>query len=256
MLRAHLLGAVLGRLLEPVVVVDQAVADLPLVDRVEDEAVLLVLLHVVGNHGAQPCLGLGIAEFQSHRGDEGLERCVGRSHTDLAPVLGGGEVHDARGHGGLRHRLAVVGDHPRPAGDAGPRAVGGPVRRGHGRGHAGRQRREEAGVRNRAEGAGVLGEEDIGGRAVALLHQLSGEFGGRPVADLGVDARGLLEGLDQWSDQGLAAARVDHQGGRPGAGGRGAGRSTARTRGEQRQQHREGNGDEGTSGHARTPREG
>ena len=62
-----------------------------------------------------------------------------------------------------------------------------------------------------AEGAGVLAEEHVGGRVVALLEDLGRHLGGVAVADVDVEPRLLLELLDQRSDQVLVAAGVDHE---------------------------------------------
>jgi hypothetical protein len=72
-LGAHGLGANLLGLLEPVVVIDQAQRHLAGVDRVEDEPVLLVGLHVIGDQSSQPFLGALLSLGQAHRRHEGLE---------------------------------------------------------------------------------------------------------------------------------------------------------------------------------------
>ena len=75
----------------------------------------------------------------------------------------------------------------------------------------GGQLREQPLCLDGSERARVLGEEDVGGRVVALLGDRRGELGAVAVADLDVDAGLLLEPLEQRCDELLLAARVDRQ---------------------------------------------
>src|SRR5690606_35613569 len=70
----------------------------------------------------------------------------------------------------------------------------------------------QARLRHRAQGAGVLGVEDVGRRALALLEDLRGHLGGVAVPPLALDPRLLLEPFQQRPHQLLAAPAVDGDG--------------------------------------------
>ena len=100
------------------------------------------------------------------------------------------------------------------------------------------QRGEPAEAVEVADGAGALGQEDVGRRAVALGLDLEGEVGGRAVADGDVDAGLLGELLEDRLDEGELAAGVDRElvavaaaAGRGGEGERDAARPEARRAG-------------------------
>ena len=69
---------------------------------------------------------------------------------------------------------------------------------------------EEVGVLDLRHGGGVLGEEDVRGRGVALLDELGGELEVLAVAQLDVDAGLLGERRRQLLDQLLVLGVVDH----------------------------------------------
>ena len=208
-LRPHRVGADLGGLLVPVVVVDQAELRLAGVDGIDDQAVLLIGLHVVRDEGLEPGLRRLVTLRLAHRRDEGLERGVRRGDGDLALPRRVRQVEHRLRHLVGGHLLGVVDDDTGATAHAGPGAVGGDVgRRDVGRDALGQRGQQPLG-RDGAQGAGVLGEEDLGGGGVALLEQLRRELGA--VAEPGLDRdAGLLGELgEQRRHQLLAAAGVD-----------------------------------------------
>ena len=111
----------------------------------------------------------------------------------------------------LRERVGVVRDHARAARGADPVAVRIAEARGHAVERCLRQLREQPFALDGAERARVLREEDVGGRVVALLGDRRRELGAVAVAHLDVDARLLLEALEERLDELLLAARVDDE---------------------------------------------
>ena len=147
----------------------------------------------------------------AHRGDERLEAAVRRRPAEPALPVRVGEVEDRRRQVGLGQVAGVVGDDASPTADARPRAVRRPVAGiDEGEDVIGELRQPVLG-RERPEGAGVLGEEDVGGAVVALLEDRRGELGGAAVADLDVDPALLLEAGEDRADELLAAAAVDDE---------------------------------------------
>ena len=190
-----------------VVVVDQADIQLAVVYGLHLRRVFWVLAHLVGDHVAQPLLGGVLAVDLAHGGDEGLEGAVGGRPADAAAPLGLGELEDRAGRVG--DALGGDDEDAGAARGADPLAVGvaefgvDPVEQVAG------QRGEGVGVGQRAERAGVLRVEDVGGAAVALFEDCDGHLGGAGVADVDLDSGFGLEALDQRADQALAAPGVD-----------------------------------------------
>ena len=70
---------------------------------------------------------------------------------------------------------------------------------------------EEAGLFHRGHGGGVLGQEDVGGRGVALGDQLIAQFGVAALAVGHLDAGFLGEGVDPFLGQRLVLGVVDEE---------------------------------------------
>ena len=68
---------------------------------------------------------------------------------------------------------------------------------------------EQAFLGDRPERACVLGEEDVGGRVLALLGDGRGELGAVAVADVELDAGLLLELLEEILDETLLPPGID-----------------------------------------------
>ncbi len=116
-------------------------------------------------------------------------------------------------------RPGVVDHDAGPAADADPVAVVRAEARVHELERRVGQGRETALRGDGPEGTGVLGEEHVGGRCIALLEDGRGEVRRPGVVHLDVDAGLGLEALDDRADEFLAAAGVDRQ--RAGWGGAG-----------------------------------
>ena len=150
-----------------------------------------------------------VADVQPHRGHEGLERGVRRRDPDLPLPLRIGQAEDRVRHLVLGQLVGVVDDHAGPAGRADPAAVVVAEALVDRLEHVVRQLREL--LVDRAERARVLREEDVGGRVVALLRDRRRELGAVAVADLDLDARLLLEPLEERLDELLLAAGIDDE---------------------------------------------
>ena len=204
--------------------IDQAQLCLAGVHGVEDEGVLLVGLHIVGDHALEPLPGHLVSLGDPHRGDEGLEGRIGRCDGDLSLPLGIREIKDRLRHVSRRHLLSVVGDHTCASGDASPVTVGRAVVLRHRRLHRRRQRREEPRGIDSAERAGILSEEHLSGAGIALFEELGGQLSGIAVPRLDGDAGLLRELGEEGPDELLGPAGVNGEGavcrvGAPAAGG-------------------------------------
>jgi hypothetical protein len=129
----------------------------------------------------------------------------------LAGVLGRGQVEHRVGKLGRVDHLGVVDQRAHATRQADPAAVGGGVALGHALDDLVGQGAQPAGRVEVADRAGALGDEDVSGRAVALLVDEERQVGRVAVADVDAHARLLREVLEEGSDQVLGPAAVDHQ---------------------------------------------
>ena len=120
-----------------------------------------------------------------------------------------GEVEDRVGQLGLLDQVGVVDQHRRAGGEAGPQAARRPVLLRDRSERLVVQRREEAGALHARHGRGVLGEEHVGRRCVALLQELGRQLGVAAVAQLDLDAGLLRERRRQLFEQLLVLGVVD-----------------------------------------------
>ena len=156
--------------------------------------------------------------------------------------------------------VAVVDEGPDTARHADPAAVGGAEVLVDEVEHLLVELGEDAQVVEVAERARALGDEHVGGGALALLLDEQGEVGGVEVPDVDLDAVGLGEGVQQGLDEVLRAAGVDREDlvarrgrgrGAVLAGGRGVtGRRAAAARGEADEDEGRRGGREGAGGAA------
>ena len=141
-----------------------------------------------------------------------MEGAVGGRPADAPLPPGIGEVEKGGGQIAFSKAGGGVDQDAGAPGDADPGAGGGaefgvdPLEEIVGEGN------EDADLFQSAEGAGILGKEEIGGAAVALLQDGDGEFGGLAVADAQVDAGVGFKLLEDRLHQCLAAPRINGQG--------------------------------------------
>ena len=108
---------------------------------------------------------------------------------------GEAEIHDRGGQLVGGQQRAVVDEHGRAGGDAGPVALGGPELRGDLLQRRGLERGEQPAVRDQRHRRRVLGDEDVGGRGRALGDDLVGELAVVAVAHHHANARARGEVL-------------------------------------------------------------
>ena len=199
-----------GLIAEPVVVVDDAAVDLAGVDGLHRGDVVVVD-HRVGLHAGQPLRGGLLALELKQGGDDGLEVGLGRSPAPAALPRGLLQVqHGLRQLIGLQLGL-VVDEDGAARRDARPLAGGRTVLRRNLIEGVGVEVGEQPGLLDGGHRGGVLGQEDVGGRRVALGDQLVAEFGVAALAVGHLDAGLLGEGVDPLLGQRLMLRVVDQQ---------------------------------------------
>ena len=193
----------------PVIVVGQAERMLPGLDAVAHLAVLLLVDAVFADRGepGQGRLRADAVDQVTGGGAEGTGRGVG----EAALPLGLAQVEDAGGQVRLGNQLRVVEVHPRARRPGQPAAVGrGEAAGGLGEGRR-RHRQQQAAPGEVADRPGLLGDEDIGLGARALLDDLVGERAILATAHLHLDAGVAGEGLGQGIGHALVLAGIQHQ---------------------------------------------
>ena len=149
--------------------IDETEFHLARVDRVEDQAVLLIRLYVVRDEALEPLPGHIVTLRHTHRRYEGLEGGIGWCNRDLALPLRIRQIKDRLRDLVSGHLLRVVGNDARATTHTGPGAIGGAVVLRHQRCDRRRQRRKEAGGRYGTQRSRILGEVDVSRARVTLL---------------------------------------------------------------------------------------
>ena len=191
--------------------IDQAELRLTCINSVEDQTVLLELLHTIGHEAFKPGAGFLVAIGHAQRSDEGLETGVGRCNRDLVFPDRVGQVEDGCRHLVGSELLGVVCDDAGATADSNPCAISGAIVGRHGVDDIVGQCGQEALGGDCTECAGVLSEVHLRGGGVTLLDHLSGEFGRIAVARLDRDSRFLGELSEERADELLTSAGVDDQ---------------------------------------------
>ncbi|MNE43316.1 hypothetical protein D3C80_1374860 [compost metagenome] len=202
--------------------VDHPAVDLPGVHRLEHGAVSPVETGV-GLHRLQPFQRGGLTFLRQQRADDGLEVRTGRRCSPAALPVRAGQVEQRFGQVLLGQLVLVVDEHRGAGGDPHPLAMRRTIGRRHLRHGLRSDRREQAGIVHQHHRRRVLGEEHIGRRRAALLHDLVAHLAVAAIAQGDLDARVLAEafhpGLGQRGVLGVVDDDAVGAGGRVGGGG-------------------------------------
>ena len=190
--------------------VDEARVDLARGDGLERRHVVLEDARLVRRDRLQPLARPLVALLEPHRRDHCLEGGVrGASRRGARARRGRRSPRSSRGARPPRgprccRRRRARGRTSRPSDPSGS-----PKRSSTLASVSPGSSREEALGRDRAERAGVLGEEDVRRRVLALLGDGRGQLGAVAVANVELDPGLLLELLEEVLDEILLPARVD-----------------------------------------------